>query len=81
MSEGLHHQHHEGHHAPDPAHVAPAAPSLNRLAFQATVHCLTGCGIGEVLGLVISSALGWGTAASIALAVALAFAFGYALTL
>jgi Domain of unknown function (DUF4396) len=55
--------------------------SLNRLAFQATAHCLTGCAIGEILGLVIATALGWGDIASIALAVALAFTFGYALTL
>jgi uncharacterized protein DUF4396 len=44
------------------------------------VHCLTGCGIGEVLGLVIATALNWGTVASIAIAVVLAFAFGYSLT-
>ena len=55
--------------------------SLNRLALAATLHCLTGCGIGEVLGLVIAGWLGWGTFASIALAVALAFVFGYALAL
>src|SRR5204863_5521907 len=55
--------------------------SLNRLAFAATWHCLTGCAIGEVLGLVIATALGWGNAASIALAVVLAFFFGYSLTL
>lgn len=55
--------------------------SLNRLALSATLHCLTGCGIGEVLGMVIGSALGWGTVATIALAVALAFLFGYSLTL
>ena len=55
--------------------------SLNRLAFAATWHCLTGCAIGEILGLVIASALGWGTVPSIALAVVLAFCFGYALTL
>jgi Domain of unknown function (DUF4396) len=55
--------------------------SLNRTAFAATWHCLTGCAIGEVLGLVVATALGWGDAASIALAVALAFFFGYALTL
>ena len=55
--------------------------SLNRLALTATLHCLTGCGIGEVLGLVIGSWLGWGTFASIALAVALAFVFGYALAM
>jgi len=55
--------------------------SLNRLALSATLHCLTGCGIGEVLGLVIGSALGWGTVATIILAVVLAFIFGYAMTL
>lgn len=55
--------------------------SLNRLALSATLHCLTGCGIGEVLGMVIGSALGWGAVAVIALAVVLAFLFGYSLTL
>jgi hypothetical protein len=58
-----------------------AAPSLNRSAFAATWHCLTGCAIGEVLGLVIATALGWNNAASIAIAVVLAFFFGYLLTL
>jgi hypothetical protein len=48
---------------------------------KATLHCLTGCGIGEVLGLVIATWLGWGTLASIVLAVALAFVFGYALAM
>jgi hypothetical protein len=56
-------------------------PSLNRVAFSATVHCLTGCAIGEVLGMVIGTALGWGNAATIALAVLLAFLFGYGLTM
>jgi Domain of unknown function (DUF4396) len=55
--------------------------SLNRAAVQATVHCLTGCAIGEVLGMVIATALDLGDAASVALAVVLAFVFGYALTL
>jgi hypothetical protein len=55
--------------------------SLNRVAFGATWHCLTGCAIGEVLGLVIATALGWGNVASIAIAIVLAFLFGYALTL
>jgi Domain of unknown function (DUF4396) len=55
--------------------------SVNRLAFSATLHCLTGCAIGEVLGLVIATALGWGNAASIAIAVVLAFVFGYSFTL
>ena len=55
--------------------------SLNRLAFSATVHCLTGCSIGEVLGMVIGTALGLGTGKTIALAVVLAFVFGYLLTM
>ena len=55
--------------------------SVNRLAVSATNHCLTGCGIGEALGLVLATWWGWGDAASIALAVVLAFFFGYSLTL
>ena len=58
-----------------------ARPSSNQLALSATIHCLTGCGIGEVLGLVIATQLGWPDLPSIALAVVLAFVFGYALTL
>jgi hypothetical protein len=50
------------------------------LAFSATVHCLTGCAIGEVLGMVIGTALGFSDLATIALAVVLAFFFGYTLT-
>jgi hypothetical protein len=60
---------------------ATASDSLNRSAFQATVHCLTGCGIGEVLGLVISTILGWHDLPSILLAIVLAFVFGYGLTI
>ena len=55
--------------------------SLNRLAFSATAHCLTGCAIGEVLGLVVGTILRWGNLATIALAVVLAFFFGYSLTM
>jgi hypothetical protein len=55
--------------------------SVNRLALSATVHCLTGCAIGEVLGMVIGTALGWGDWPTIGLAVVLAFCFGYSLTL
>jgi hypothetical protein len=58
-----------------------ATASLNRTAFQATVHCLTGCAIGEILGLVIATALDWSDLPSIILAVVLAFAFGYGLTI
>ena len=56
-------------------------PSLNRTAFQATVHCLTGCAIGEILGLVIATALGWHDLPSVLLAIVLAFLFGYGLTM
>ena len=55
--------------------------SLNRLAFSGTLHCLTGCSIGEVLGIIIGSALGWGNLGTIGLAVVLAFFFGYMLTM
>jgi hypothetical protein len=56
-------------------------PSLNRLAFSATVHCLTGCAIGEVLGLVLSTWWGWSNAGSVVLSISLAFVFGYSLTM
>jgi hypothetical protein len=69
------HAHHH-HHAPN-----TAAPSLNRTAWSATLHCLTGCAIGEVLGMVIGTALAWSNGATIALAIVLAFLCGYALTL
>jgi len=62
-------------------HAPVTGRALTRQAVSATLHCLTGCAIGEVLGLVIGTALGWDTLPTIALAVALAFVFGYALTL
>ncbi len=55
-------------------------PSLDRLAFSATVHCLTGCALGEVTGMAIATALGWSDVASIGLAVGLAYLFGFTLT-
>jgi hypothetical protein len=58
-----------------------ATTSLDRQALSATTHCLTGCAIGEVLGLVISTALGWHDLPSVVLAIVLAFVFGYALTI
>jgi Domain of unknown function (DUF4396) len=67
-------------------HISDGEPNradssgLNRLALTATAHCLTGCAIGEVLGLAIGTALGWSNLATIILAVVLAFGFGYALT-
>ena len=51
-----------------------------RTAVSATLHCLTGCAIGEVLGMVLATAWGWGNLTSILVSVALAFFFGYLLT-
>jgi len=62
-------------------HATPGGRELTALAVSATLHCLTGCAIGEVLGMVIGTALGWGDWATIALAVTLAFFFGYLLTI
>ncbi|GII28030.1 DUF4396 domain-containing protein [Planotetraspora mira] len=74
-SEHTEHGHgeHEHGHGPQPA--------TWRTAASATLHCLTGCAIGEVLGMVIGTALSWSNAATLILSVALAFFFGYALTL
>ncbi len=80
-------QGHAGHEGPQAhaghgnAHGHAGGPGLTRMAVSATLHCLTGCAIGEVLGLVLASWWGWSTVPSIALAVALAFVFGYALTM
>lgn len=60
---------------------ARTGPTLNRMAADATTHCLTGCAIGEVLGLAIATQLGWSNEASIVIAIVLAYVFGYALTL
>jgi uncharacterized protein DUF4396 len=65
-----------------PGHAADAGrrDASWRVAFSATVHCLTGCAIGEVLGMVIGTAVGLSNAQTIVLAVVLAFIFGYTLT-
>ncbi len=64
----------------DHADSEAARRELNRTAASATLHCLTGCAIGEILGLVIGTAAGLGNPRTIVLAVALAFVFGYALS-
>ncbi|WP_030616682.1 DUF4396 domain-containing protein [Streptomyces sclerotialus] len=72
----MQHQHtHAGH---DHAAHAPAGWAT---AAKATLHCLTGCAIGEVLGMVIGTALGWHNVPTMVLAIALAFLFGYSFTL
>ncbi|MBL7024360.1 MAG: DUF4396 domain-containing protein [Candidatus Marinimicrobia bacterium] len=50
-----------------------------KLAFSATLHCLIGCGLGEVVGMILATWWGWGNVASIALAVSLGFVFGFVL--
>jgi Domain of unknown function (DUF4396) len=62
------------------AHPAPDSTNLNRLAVSATNHCLTGCAIGEVAGMAIATAFGWGNLASVVTAVVLAYFFGFGLT-
>jgi hypothetical protein len=57
-----------------------AGRALDRVALSATLHCLTGCAIGEITGLVVGTALGFSNLATIALSIALAFLFGYSLT-
>jgi len=77
----MNHEHAHHPHAAVQTASSGHGGSLNRLAWSATLHCLTGCAIGEVLGMVIGTALGWSTLETIALAVVLAFFFGYALTM
>ena len=55
--------------------------SARRLSLSATVHCLTGCSIGEILGMVIGTHLGWGNWPTMVLAIILAFVSGYSMTL
>jgi hypothetical protein len=70
MEAATHH-----HHA-----MPTSGRALTGVALSATLHCLTGCAIGEVAGVAIGTALGWSDLATIALAIGLAFLFGYALT-
>ena len=67
--------HSHQHHA-----MPTSGRALNQVALSATLHCLTGCAIGEVLGMIIGTALGFSDLGTIALAVSLAFLFGYGLT-
>jgi Domain of unknown function (DUF4396) len=72
---------HGSHEAAGAAVTVRGTASLNRLAVSATLHCLTGCAIGEVLGMVLSTWWGWSTTGNLALSIALAFVFGYSLTM
>ena len=68
-------------HDPRPRRDEPKPAGLNRVAFVATLHCLSGCAIGEVLGMVAGTALGLGNGPTILLSIVLAFLFGYGLTM
>jgi hypothetical protein len=77
----MHHDDHVAHHAMhDHAQQAQAAATLNKVALWATVHCLSGCAVGEVLGMVIGTAISLSNLAVIVLSTVLAFVFGYAFT-
>lgn len=71
--------------AAEQAHAGHAGQRKGRAtwgtAAKATLHCLTGCAIGEILGMVIGTALMWGNVQTMILAIALAFVFGYSFTL
>jgi hypothetical protein len=69
------HAHHHHDHA-----MPTEGTALTAVAISATLHCLTGCAIGEVAGMAIGTAFGFSNLGTVALAVALAFLFGYALT-
>ena len=69
------HSHHH-HHGPLPT----SGRALDLVAFSATLHCLTGCAIGEITGMVVGTALGFSEWGTVGLAVTLAFLFGYTLT-
>ncbi|MFI8994832.1 DUF4396 domain-containing protein [Streptomyces sp. NPDC053542] len=78
----MQHQHaHADHHVHGEHHHTAPAPAGWAMAAKATLHCLTGCAIGEILGMVIGTALGWHNVPTMILAIALAFLFGYSLTL
>ena len=73
MSEHAHDHGDHGHHG-------HGTGTLNAMAASATLHCLTGCAIGEVLGLIVGTAAGFSNGATIVLSIALAFLFGYTLS-
>jgi hypothetical protein len=61
--------------------LVPKSTGLYKVAFSATLHCLTGCAIGEVLGMLLGTIFGWPNIETIIVSIALAFFFGYSLTM
>src|SRR4051812_22131223 len=69
------------HHGPHEHHDLPTSGrALTNVSISATLHCLTGCALGEIAGMAIGTALGFSNWGTVALSVALAFLFGYSLT-
>lgn len=79
MEHGTHAHHTHEEHAHAHAHASGA--TTWGTAAKATLHCLTGCAIGEILGMVIGTAFAWHNVPTMILAIVLAFVFGYSLTL
>jgi hypothetical protein len=75
LSGQTHHVQEHHHHE-----LPRSGRALDAVALSATLHCLTGCAIGEVAGMVIGTAIGFSQWGTVALSVALAFLFGYSLT-
>jgi hypothetical protein len=75
-------QQHAGHGRGEHGHheLPTSGRELNSVAVSATLHCLTGCAIGEIAGMAIGTALGFSNWGTVALSVVLAFVFGYSLT-
>lgn len=55
--------------------------SGNSLAVSATLHCLAGCALGEITGLIVGTAFHYSNATTLLLSITLAFLFGYSLSL
>jgi hypothetical protein len=80
MDDTAHAEHPHGRAGHEHHEMPASGPELTSLALSATLHCLTGCALGEIAGMIIGTAIGlsqWGT---VALSVVLAFVFGYTLT-
>lgn len=80
MNKNLKHNETHRYHLQHDDSASTNKNALNKMAANATLHCLAGCAIGEVTGLIIGTALGWSNLLTTATAVVLAFIFGYTLS-
>nr|WP_024126987.1 DUF4396 domain-containing protein [Streptomyces sp. F8]AHE39708.1 Putative membrane protein [Streptomyces sp. F8] len=85
MDHGAHHTSTAHDHTAHQAHAGHGGHQMGPVSWgaaaKATLHCLTGCAIGEILGMAIGTALLWGNVQTMILAISLAFVFGYSFTL